>query len=171
MTLARRGDGTTLRGSTGWLLYLAKNMRAAALEDDPVRLERMIRRAQRRRTPVPTGFAFRTATWRKPRLETPESRRHRVRDELLLAGEDPGLWPNAELAIDWRGLARGELRGPTTSDALDGLRARADRYHDQLANGYWRLSHGGSDPGSISSAAFGFRLRFRLAVRLLWRLW
>jgi hypothetical protein len=74
-----------------------------------------------------------TGDWRTPRLETAEIRRQRVRDELLLAGEDPRRWPNAELAIDWHRLARGYLGGPDPNEPLDGLQTRADRYREQLA--------------------------------------
>lgn len=98
------------------LLHLARDMRALALHDDPDRLERARRRAERRAAGYPPRhrgqrdqlrFDFRIA---RPALEQDgwgmggphahEQRRRALRDKLLRAGEHPGLsdaaWAFAE---------------------------------------------------------------------------
>jgi len=72
-----------------------------------------------------------------------------VRDELLAAGEHPGLWIDAEAAIRYRGLPDAEhLVGGTRDDALDGLTARAERYRRELAAGRWQLPDGWHGEGA-----------------------
>jgi hypothetical protein len=140
--IASRGGPATLAGGVGILLVLAKGMRAAALEHDVARLERAAGRASRRRARAIAPIEFRLAA---ARWETPELRRRRVRDAVLAAGADPAAWPHAELARRWLPALRDrtnepELVGRDTFAALDGVRARADRYRAELAHGRWALA-------------------------------
>lgn len=98
--LASQQRAGSLAGDIARLLILAKGMRAVALEHDAERLERMRERAERRAAPPATGrLQFRTNT--PPRfVEEGEPLRERLRDDLLLAGEDPGRWPNLAFAED-----------------------------------------------------------------------
>ena len=84
---------------------------------------------------------FRTG---RPRWETAEQRRSRVRNELLLAGGDPAAWPNAALAATTlaRQAPRGtepELLGADPHAELDGIGARAARYRAEQRAGRWAL--------------------------------
>ena len=96
--LAAQQRAASLAGDIARLLILAKDMRAAALERDPERLAAMRGRAERRSAPPPGRFEFRTAGG--PRYETAAQLRDRLRDDLLLAGEDPGAYPNLAFAED-----------------------------------------------------------------------
>jgi hypothetical protein len=142
LTSQRRS--AVLAGDVARLLVLAKGMRAAAQLADHDRQARGAARARRRADAPPGPFRFRTGA---PRWESPEQRRVRVRDELLLAGADPTRWPNAALAARAPGL-RGrhtvapELTGPDTHAELDGVGARAARYRAELASGRWALPAG-----------------------------
>src|SRR4051794_8920006 len=138
-TLASQHRAATLAGDVSRLLALAKAMRAVALEHDPARLDRARMRADRRRLPPSTLFTFRLG---RARLETPEQRRQRVRDAVLLGGGNPATWPNAELA---RGALPSrhpepELTDPDRFEELDGHGARATRYRADLARGVWELA-------------------------------
>ncbi len=117
---------------------LAKAMRAVALENDATRLGHARVRADRRRRPPQTGFTFRLD---RARVETPEQRRERVRDAVLLAGGNPADWPNAELARHHLPGRQPEpaLTGRDRFGELDGYGARAARYRDELARGAWAL--------------------------------
>jgi hypothetical protein len=146
--LAAQHRARTLAGDIGRLHNLAKAMRATALAGDPARLERLQRRAAARQ-PAPDGpLAFRRPGG--PAWETGEQRRLRVRDTLLLAGEDPGRWPNVELADERLRDAR-ETDDHTPqrpalvpgsalpSDWLDGITAWAHGYREQRQRGLWTL--------------------------------
>jgi hypothetical protein len=142
--LAGQRRAAVLAGDIARLLALAKGMRARALAADSQRVERAAVRARRRRRAPDGRVAFRTD---RPRWETPEQRRVRVRDELLLAGANPAEWPNASLAT--QALGRGgrhtvapALIGPDPHAELDGVGARAERYRAELANGRWALPAG-----------------------------
>jgi hypothetical protein len=137
--LASQRRAASLVGDVSRLLALAKAMRAIALENDASRLDHARVRADRRRRPATTGFAFRL---QGARWETSEQRRQRVRDAVLLAGGNPAAWPNAELAR--RRLPRRHpepaLTGRDRLDELDGYGARAARYRAELARGVWDLT-------------------------------
>jgi hypothetical protein len=139
--LARFGRADRFAGDVARLLGLAKGMRAAALANDPARLNRCRVRAAWRAQPPRGRFVFRTSA---PRIETAEGRRRRVRDALLVAGANPGDWPNAELAIAHhaasRDTAQPRLLEPERCEELDGLAARAIRYRAELAAGRWQIS-------------------------------
>ena len=95
--LAAQQRAASLAGDIARLLILAKDMRAAALERDAERLAAMRRRAERRNAPQPPGrFEFRTGE--APRYESDAQLRDRLRDDLLLAGEHPGAYPNLAFA-------------------------------------------------------------------------
>ena len=148
--LASQRRAATLAGDVSRLLALAKAMRAVALEHDSARLARARVRADRRRCPPSTLFKFRLD---RARLETPEQRRQRVRDAVLLAGGNPATWPNAELA---RGALPGRHREPELTDPdrfeeLDGHGARAARYRADLARGVWDLAS--TDPTHLNEGA------------------
>ena len=90
-----------------------------------------------RRPPDATG---------RPRWETPELRRLRVRDELLGAGEHPGLSPNVFRA-GWEAAKRHDAGAPAHGDPIlyrlpDGMTERAQRYRRELADGRWALPDG-----------------------------
>jgi hypothetical protein len=137
--LAAIGGAQVLAGDVARLFGLAKGMAAAALADDPQRLQRSRARVQARHTPGPSRLAFRLS----PRDETAEGRRRRVRDALLIAGRNPSVWPNAWLAIEHApelaGLSQPRLLEPDRFAELDGLGARAARYRDELKRGRWPL--------------------------------
>ena len=124
----RRADW--LAGDVARLLALARAMRGISLEHDAERLGRARSRAASRRTPPEGRIAFRTL---RPRLETAEQGRQRVRDAVLLAGGDPAAWPNAELALDHSpALRAARVSEPQLVDRdsyaeLDGVGARAAR--------------------------------------------
>jgi hypothetical protein len=136
--LASQRRATTLAGDASRLLALAKAIRAIALERDPAHLHRARSRAERRRRPGTSLFAFRRAT---ARWETSEQRRRRVRDAVLLAGANPAAWPNAELARQWLSGDHAEpaLIERDRCDELDGRGARAARYRAELARDVWLL--------------------------------
>ncbi|MDA0166284.1 hypothetical protein OM076_38825 [Solirubrobacter ginsenosidimutans] len=140
-SLGRLGRADRFAGDVARLLGLAKRMRAAALANDPARLDRCRARAERRTQPPRGRFVFRNSA---PRIETAEGRRGRVRDALLVAGANPGDWPNAELALAHhpalRDTAQPRLIEPEHCEELDGLAARAIRYRAELAAGRWRIS-------------------------------
>ena len=136
--LASQGRADSLAGDVARLLILAKQMRAAERERSPARRERQTRRAQRRASPPPGRLKFRRADG--ARWETPEQFRQRIRDRLLLAGEDPTLWPNAALAAGRALTGPLRLTGPDRYEALDGVGARVLRYRADLEHGRYRLS-------------------------------
>ena len=81
---------------------------------------------------------------RVPRWESAEQRRVRVREQLLRAGADPAAWPGTELAAQALHAAghralNVELIGPDADGELDGIGARAARYHRDLARVRWAL--------------------------------
>jgi len=139
--LAGQRRAAVLAGDVARLLVLAKGMRAAALMDDRQRLASGAARASRRQLAPDGRLLFRTGA---PRWESAEQRRMRVRDELLLAGADPAVWPNASLATQAlrpgrRCTAEPVLIGPDPLAELDGVGARAMRYRAELAAGRWAL--------------------------------
>jgi hypothetical protein len=140
--LAAQGHANWLAGDVARLLTLARAMRATALEHDADRLAGARTRAMWRAAPREGRIAFRTL---RPRLETAEQRRHRVRDAVLLAGGNPAAWPNAGLALDHIPTLRAARPGnPQLVDRdsyaeLDGFGARAARYRAELTCGHWRL--------------------------------
>jgi hypothetical protein len=138
--LARLGTAERLEGDIAHLLGLAKAMRAVALDRDPDRLRRAQSRAVARQSPPSGRFVFRRGA---PRGETAEARRCRVRDAVLLAGQDPAAWPNAALALAHlpalTATAQPRLLGPDRFEELDGLGGRATRYRAELAQGRWTL--------------------------------
>jgi hypothetical protein len=95
--LAAQRRAGTLEGDIARLRCLAKDMRAAALHVDAERLVRAGERARRRSGAGLDGAGGPRLRFRRagpdgrPRFETSELRRLRVRDELLRAGEHPGL--------------------------------------------------------------------------------
>jgi hypothetical protein len=142
--LAGQRRAAVLAGDIARLLTLAKGMRASALACDPERVEHAAARARRRTHAADGGIAFRTG---RPRWESAEQRRVRVRDELLLAGANPAEWPNASLATQALGRVGRHtiapaLIGPDPHAGLDGVGARAERYRAELANGRWALPVG-----------------------------
>jgi hypothetical protein len=140
--LASQHTAAVFAGDVARLLVLAKGMRAAALEHEAARVARALAGARRRRAGAAAPIAFRTGA---ARWETPEARRRRVRDALLLAGGDPAAWPNAELALCHMAELRAgrerepELTWPDAHGELDGVGARAERYRAELRDGRWRL--------------------------------
>jgi hypothetical protein len=140
--LAAQGRADWLAGDVARLLMLAKAMRATALEHDADRLGRARSRAAKRQAPPKSPIAFRTL---RPRFESAEQRRQRVRDAVLLAGANPAAWPNAELALDHLpALCAARASGPQLIDRdsyaeLDGVGARVTRYRAELARGDWQL--------------------------------
>jgi hypothetical protein len=139
--LAGQRRAAVLAGDIARLSGLASGMRASALLRSAVRLERAATRARRRRRSRDSGAPFRTG---RPRWETAEQRRVRLRDEILLAGGDPAAWPNAALAAET--LARRAPRahepeavGPDPHAELDGVGARAARYRAEQRPGHWAL--------------------------------
>ncbi len=141
-TLATQGRADWLAGDVARLLTLASAMRATALEHDADRLALARLRAARRAAPPEGRIAFRVT---RPRLETAEQRRARVRDVVLLAGGNPAGWPNAELALDHiPALRAARASDPQLVDRdgyaeLDGVGARAARFRAELTRGHWRL--------------------------------
>jgi hypothetical protein len=142
--LGAQGRADWLAGDVARLLMLAKAMRATALEHDADRLGRARSRAAKRQAPPEGRIVFRTS---RPRLESAEQRRQRVRDAVLLAGGDPAAWPNADLALEHiPALRAASTSGPQLVDRdsyaeLDGVGARVTRYRAELARGDWQLPH------------------------------
>ena len=139
--LASQHRADRFAGDVARLRMLAKRMQAIALEDDAVRLARARRRAAARET-LANELRSRRLRLAAPRYETAERRRERVRDVLLLAGDNPAKWPNAALAVAHHPALSGRdvrLLEPDPCEELDGVGARATRYRDELAAGAWRL--------------------------------
>jgi hypothetical protein len=140
--LATQGHANWLAGDVARLQTLARAMRATALVHDADRLAGARTRAMRRAAPREGRIAFRTL---RPRLETAEQRRERVRDAVLLAGGDPAAWPNAGLALDHIPTLRAARPGdPQLVERdgyaeLDGVGARSARYRAELTCGHWQL--------------------------------
>ena len=139
--LASQRRAAVLAGDIARLRALARGMRASALLGSAERLERAATRAHRRQRSEERGVPFRTG---RPRWETAEQRRSRVRDELLLAGGDPAAWPNAALAaaaLAHRapGGTDPEVLGADPHAELDGVGARAARYRAEERAGRWAL--------------------------------
>jgi hypothetical protein len=148
--LAAQQRAGTLEGDIARLRCLAKDMRAAALHAYPQRVEHARRRADRRAAAAAPGvprFAFRqTRPGGRPRFETPELRRLRVRDKLLRDGAHPGLSPNVFRA-GWQAAKRQEAGADTWGDPVlyrlpDGMTERAQRYQREIAEGRWALPAG-----------------------------
>jgi hypothetical protein len=99
----------------------------------------MTQRATARARPALGPLEFRSP--RPARWETVEQRRRRLRDELLLAREDPSSWTIAAALADRfeRGVATGLVDGAGDQE-LDGARARQQRYADEIRFGRWVLS-------------------------------
>jgi hypothetical protein len=141
--LAAQRRAETLDGDIARLACLARDMRATARHRDPARLERLRRRALRRVAALRQAllpFGFRRPGG--PGVETAEQRRDRVRDQLLLAGHDPGAWPNAAIAIGsiYSPATTGPtLVGPDPHAELDGTAARARRYANEKQRGLWNI--------------------------------
>jgi hypothetical protein len=141
LALASQRRARAFAGDVARMLILAKQMRAAARERDALRRDRQASRAARRAAPSAGPLEFRRSA--AARLESPEQRRQRVRDLVLLAGGDPALWPDADLALDdggFRQAAAPALTAPDPCEELDGVGGRATRYRDELARGRYRLS-------------------------------
>lgn len=139
--LAAQRRAETLDGDIARLARLARDMHATARHRDPDRPERQRRRARRRATALRQArLPFR---FRRPEgagVETAQQRRERVRDQLLLAGQNPGAWPNAAIAIDsiYSPATTGPtLVGPDPHAELDGAAARARRYANEQQRGLW----------------------------------
>jgi hypothetical protein len=114
-------------------------MRARALHADPARLERARGRAKRRAERCAHRERLGLRRPGAPRLETGEQRRRRERDELLLAGEHPGL--SADVGRTWWEAWRRYDAGLAEPAGLsDGLTARALHYRDELAAGRLRAA-------------------------------
>ena len=158
--LAAQQRAATLEGDVARLRCLAKDMRASALHADAERVARAAQRAKRRGDGyahrVPPGaprLAFRHArTGERPRFETAELRRLRVRDELLGAGEHPGLSPNVFRAA-WEAAIRHDAGEPGHGDPMlyrlpDGITQRAQRYHREITEGRWTSPPGWPGHGS-----------------------
>ena len=144
--LATQRIGSDFEHDVARLRHLAKDMRALGQHADAERVARARRRAERRWQP-PTGpFVFRTqrSPADRPRFETPELRRQRIRDLLLMLNEHPGLSANVFLA-SWQAHKRREAAGcahpgdPTEYELPDGMTARAQRYEREIAAGRWQL--------------------------------
>jgi hypothetical protein len=137
--LAGQRRAERFAGDVARLLGLAKAMRAVALER---RLRRARARAVRRQAPTTVRLHFRLPAGR---AETAEQRRRRARDAVLLSGDDPAAWPNAELAVRHLPALRVDgapsLVGRDRVEELDGTGARATRYRAELARGLWRLAN------------------------------
>ncbi len=148
--LASQGRAATLEGEVARLLVLAKDMRATARHADAERLARAQRRAERRArgygyriAPGQLQFRFNEERRQRPRWESPELRRRRVRDELLRRGEHPGLSPHV-FTEAWQAVERHEAGKPTWGDPdsyrlPDGMTDRAQRYAREIADGQWTL--------------------------------
>ena len=146
--LAAQRRAASLAGDVQRLLNLAKDMRALERHADPERVAAARRRAHARDAGADSAGAsgrlrFRLRRPGRPRLETPEGRRRRVRDELLRGGEHPGLSPHV-FDEAWRAAERhdaGELAwgDPDLYRLPDGMTERARRYQRELAAGRWPL--------------------------------
>jgi hypothetical protein len=137
--LAALGRADTLEGDIARLLVLVKDMRACTIVGDAERRAGMTRRAMVRARTTQGRLAFRSS--RPARWETDEQRRRRLRDELLLAGEDPSTWTIA--AVLEHRVNRYQVAELFAADVidqeLDGARARQLRYADELRFGRWDL--------------------------------
>jgi len=136
--LAALGRADTLEGDIARLLVLAKDMRACTLVNDAQRRARMARRAVARARPASGSLAFRSS--RPARWETVEQRRRRLRDQLLLAGEDLSAWMLASvLAHAFKSSLSAEPGKGNVDQELDGALARQQRYADEIRSGRWDL--------------------------------
>jgi hypothetical protein len=118
---------------------LAKDMRACTIVHDVERHARMTRRAKARAQTTPAPLLFRSPG--PARWETIEQRRGRLRDQLLLAGEDPSTWtiPAASEHRADRHPAAELADADVIDQELDGARSRQLRYADELRIGRWDL--------------------------------
>jgi hypothetical protein len=139
--LAAQRRAETLDGDIARLARLARDMHATARHRDPDRPERQCRRVRRRATALRQALLpFRFRRPEGPGVETAEQRRERVRDQLLLAGHNPGAWPNAAIAMGsiYSPATTGPtLVGPDPHAELDGTAARARRYANEQQRGLW----------------------------------
>lgn len=143
--LAAQGRARTLEGDIALLLILARDMRACALLDDDEHRRRCAARAAKRATPRATPIAFRSTL--PPRFETNEQRRRRLRDQLLLQGENPADWTIATALAHRLGLkVAADLVDAQHSEELTGelagFRDRVARYREELRSGRWQLPSG-----------------------------
>lgn len=146
--LAAQQRAATLEGDIARLRCLAKDMRAVALHADAERVARATQRADRRAggyaAPDAIRFTFRQSPpGGRPRFETPELRRLRIRDELLRAGEHPGLSPNV-FRSSWEAAMRHQAGAHPHGDPVlyrlpDGMTERAQRYQREIHDGRWTL--------------------------------
>jgi len=139
--LASQHRADRFAGDVARLRALAKRMKAIALEEDSRCLANARRRAAARKT-LADDLRSRRLLLAAPRYETAERRRERVRDAVLLAGDNPAKWPNAALALAHHPALAGrkvQLLEPDRCEELDGVGARAGRYRDELAAGVWLL--------------------------------
>jgi hypothetical protein len=165
--LAAQRRAATFEGDIARLRILAKDMRAAALHADSEHVARAAERARRRADGGPRRgpgaeprFTFRqTAPEGRPRFETPELRRLRVRDELLRVGEHPGLAsartcsaPDAR-PPSARRPARPRGATPVLYRLPDGMTERAQRYRRELADGRWALPDAWSEATPVEPDA------------------
>jgi predicted nucleic acid-binding protein len=99
-------------------------MRACTTVNDAERRARIARRALAGSRTTAGPLPFRSS--RPARWETNEQRRRRLRDELLLAGDDPSTWTIAaaiEHRVD-RHLSAALVDPDVVDQELDGARAR-----------------------------------------------
>ena len=145
--LATQRIGRDFEHDVARLRRLAKDMRALGEHADAEHVARARRRAERRwDQTTPTRIPFRTLRHpaQRPRFETAEGRRRRIRDLLLMLNEHPGLSANVFLA-SWHAYKRHEALGdrnpgdPAEYALPDGLTARAQRYQREIAAGRWNL--------------------------------
>ena len=85
--LAAQGRRDTFEGDIARLLVLARDMRACSQINNDKHRHRSTARAAKRRQAPDTPMPFRST--QPPRWQTVEQRRQRLRDQLLLEGEDP----------------------------------------------------------------------------------
>ena len=150
--LAAQRRAATLAGDAQRLMNLAKDMRALERHADAERVQAARRRAEARAEAAAESrrgrLPFRLPG--RPRIETPEARRRRVRDELLRADEHPGLSPRV-FEEAWRAAKRHDAGEPTWGDPElyrlpDGMTARAERYRHELDADRWTLPAGWPSP-------------------------
>jgi hypothetical protein len=135
---------TSLAHAAAQLQILASNMAARSLRDQAERPDRQRRRAQRRATERNTTalagrFTFRQSmTDELPRWLSDEQLVERVRDRLLGAGYDPGVY-TLQRALWLLGWDRKPRNRELQWQVLDGAAARAYRYLEELRVGRWTL--------------------------------
>ena len=129
----RRSD--TFEGDIARLLVLARDMCACSQINDDEHRRRSAGRAAKRRQAPDTPMPFRSTL--PPRWETVDQRRRRLRDQLLLGGEDPADWTIATALAHRLGL---KVAAEDREYAeLTGARDRAARYREQLRVDLWDL--------------------------------